>query len=339
MAPPRAIEVCYMYEQMTKKERVKAFFHNKEVDYVPSCFWWHFPSDLPEDKMKARHLTFFLETGEDMLKISSDGFFGWPAEALKPPYDVKKLYDIAHIPMDHPYIRRQVERAKGITSALNGDAVTIYTTFNPLSLLRLQVGWDQMMAWMREDPKAVLHACEVIADDHIGLMDSLLDEGGVDGFLYSAQNAELTRFTAEEYRSWVRPAEKRELDHLHKVSEYVVLHCCGWDADEAGTTDRLTDWQDYPANAISWASYVDHMTIPEIREFFHGLPAYGGFDNRLGCLLQTGTREEIKNETRRLIALGGTRGYMLGPDCSLQNIGTERIRWVTEAAKEAGRHA
>ncbi|MBQ9613353.1 MAG: hypothetical protein IJV14_12320 [Lachnospiraceae bacterium] len=317
---------------MTKRERVQAVFHNEEVDRVPACFWWHFPADLPEEEMAARHLAFFRETGEDMLKISSDGFFGWPAEALQAPYDVKKLYDIRHLPADHPYIRKQVERAKAITGALDEEAVTIYTTFNPLSLLRLQVGWDQMMSWMREDPAAVMHACDVIADDHTALMDALLEEGGVDGFLYSVQNAELTRFTADEYRAWVRPAELKELDHLHKVSEYVVLHCCGWDADEAGTTDRMENWRDYPANLISWASYVDDMTIPQIREFFHGLPAWGGFDNRLGCLLQTGTRQEIQAETQRLMEIGGKKGYMLGPDCSLQNIGTERVRWVIEAA-------
>ena len=227
-----------------------------------------------------------------------------------------------------------MERAKAITAAVKNEAVTIYTTFNPLSLLRLQVGWDQMMQWMREDPAAVMHACDVIADDHTLLMDALLDEGGVDGFLYSVQNAELTRFSEEEYRAWVRPAELRELEHLHRVSEYVVLHCCGWDADEAGTTDRIGNWKDYPANMISWASYVDSLTIPEAREFFHGLPAWGGFDNRPGALLRKGTREEIKAETRRLMELGGRKGFMLGPDCSLPDIGTEKIRWVIEAASE-----
>ena len=324
-----------MSDQMTKTERIKAVFHNEEVDRVPACFWWHFPSDLPEDEMVARHLAFLKETNEDLLKISSDGFFGWPAEALKPPYDVKKLYEIRALPSDHPYFRGQIDRAKAITRALHGEAMTIYTTFNPLSLLRLEVGWDQMMAWMREDPKAVIHACDVIAKDHTALMDALLDEGGVDGFLYSVQNAELTRFTAQEYKEWVRPSELRELTHLNKVSEYVVLHCCGWDADEAGTTDRIENWQDYPANMISWASYVDGMSISQIRSFFHGLPAWGGFDNRIGCLLQTGTREEIRKETERLIGLGGNKGYMLGPDCSLQNIGTQRVRWVVDTA--AGR--
>ena len=83
---------------------------------------------------------------------------------------------------------------------------------------------------------------------------------------------------------------------------------------------------------ISWASYVDDMSIGEIRSFFRGLPAWGGFDNRIGCLLQSGTREEIRKETGRLIELGGNKGYMLGPDCSLQNIGTQRIRWVVDAA-------
>ncbi len=322
-----------MAETMTKFERVTAFFHGEEVDRVPVCFWWHFPADLKPEDMVRRHIDFFHDTGEDMLKISSDGFFGWPAEALKEPYDVKKLYEIEHIPADHPYIRGQVERAKAIVKLLDGAARKIYTTFNPLSLIRLQVGWDQMMAWMREDPKALMHACEVVADDHIAMMDAILHEAGVDGFLYSVQNAEINRFTVEEYREWVTPSELRELQSLHENSEYVVLHCCGWDADEAGTVNHLESWKDYPANVISWASYVDNKDTAQIREFFHGLPAWGGFDNRVGKLIQVGSEDEVKAEARRLIELGGRKGFMLGPDCSLPFMDYHRVRWIVDAAR------
>ena len=127
---------------MTKKERILAAFADATVDHVPVCFWWHFNPSLPHDEMVAAHLKFFHDTDEDLMKISSDGYFGWPAEALKAPHDVKKLYKIEHIPLSHPYMRGQIDRVKAIVSALNGEAMTVYTTFNPLSLIRLQVGWD-----------------------------------------------------------------------------------------------------------------------------------------------------------------------------------------------------
>lgn len=318
---------------MTKKERILAAFADATVDHVPVCFWWHFNPSLPHDEMVAAHLKFFHDTDEDLMKISSDGYFGWPAEALKAPHDVKKLYKIEHIPLSHPYMRGQIDRVKAIVSALNGEAMTVYTTFNPLSLIRLQVGWDQMMAWMREDHAAVMHACDVIAEDHMALMEALVKEGGADGFFYSVQNAELTRFTEQEYKDWVTPAELRELTFLQTITPYVVLHCCGWDADEAGTTDRLENWQNYPANMVSWARYVDLKNTPEIRAFFHGLPAWGGFDNRKGCLLQTGTKEEIQAETKRLIEEAGKHGFILGPDCSLPPMDPGRIRWIVEASR------
>ena len=190
---------------------------------------------------------------------------------------------------------------------------------------------------MRGDPEAVMHACEVIAQDEIALIDCLLREVGVDGIFYSVQNAEVTRFTPEEYKKWVEPSDRRVLDFANSVSRYNVLHCCGWDADEAGTHNHLESWAEYPSGAVSWAAYVDNKDVTQIRAFFRGRPAWGGFDNRTGGVLYAGDKKAVQAETKRLIEQGGSRGFMLGPDCSMPNdITTERIRWVVEAACDAG---
>lgn len=319
---------------MNKRQRVEAAFHNQEADHVPVCMWWHYDGSMPLEEMVEAHLQFLKDTDVDMLKISCDGFFGWPAEALKEPYDVKKLYEIEHISLDHPYMEGQIRRVRMITDALAGKVVTIYTTFCPLSLIRLQVGWDQMMQWMKEDPKAVMHACDVIADDTMALYQTLLEKCGVDGFMYSVQNAEVTRFSVEEYREWVSPSERKVLDFLAARTEYLALHCCGWDADELGTHNHTESWKDYPGNIIGWASCTDTMNACEASEYYGGRPVWGGFDNRKGCLIQTGSKEEIQAETKRLIRERGKKGFMLGPDCSLQKMEPERIRWVVEASRE-----
>lgn len=322
---------------MNKRERVEAFFRNEETDYVPACFWRHYIPELErgEDVAEA-HLKFYRETDLDLVKISSDGFFGWPAKALEDLTDVSALYHIGHVSAEHPFIRGQIERAKKIVQALDGECFTLYTTFCPMSLFRLQVGWDKMMECIRRDPKAVLHACDVIAEDQKKLIEGLLREAGVDGLFYSVQNAELTRFTPEEYREWVRPSDRKILDYANSLSRYNVLHCCGWDADAAGTHNHMESWQDYPAGAVSWAAYVDRLDTAGIRAFFGGMPAWGGFDNRSCGLLYRGTKQEIMEETLRLVAENGRKGYMLGPDCSLPtDVDIEHIKWVVEAARSA----
>ncbi|HIS46688.1 MAG TPA: hypothetical protein IAB46_03835 [Candidatus Scybalocola faecigallinarum] len=320
---------------MNKKERVWAAFHNEVTDHVPCCFWRHYSPEMErgEDVVEA-HLKFYRETDVDLLKISSDGYFGWPEVTLKNLGSARELYGMQHIGSNHPFIREQVARAKAIVDQVKDECMTVYTLFCPLSIFRLQVGWDKMMECMREDPKAVMHACDIIADDEIALIRALIQEAGVDGIFYSVQNAEVTRFTVEEYRQWVEPSDRKVLDFTNSISDCNVLHCCGWDADEAHTHNHLESWKDYPSAVVSWAAYVDHMDVCQIREFFNGRPAWGGYDNRVCGMLYTGTEAEIKAEAKRLIGQGTKKGFMLGPDCSLPNdIDNQRIRWVVEAAR------
>ena len=74
---------------MTKRERVLAALHNQETDYVPGCFWRHYTPEIErgEDVVEA-HMKFYRETDVDFIKISSDGYFGWPEETLKNLNDV-----------------------------------------------------------------------------------------------------------------------------------------------------------------------------------------------------------------------------------------------------------
>lgn len=322
---------------MNKRERVLAALHNQETDYVPGCFWRHYTKQLErgEDIVEA-HMQFYRETDVDFIKISSDGYFGWPEETVKNLKNAEELYHMGHIPMDHPFMTEQLDRVRNIVAAVNGECCTFYTLFCPLSIFRLQVGWDKMMECIRADPEAVMHACDIIADDVNALIKAMID-AGLDGIFYSVQNAELTRFTLEEYEKWVRPSDLKMLNFMNSLSDTNILHCCGWDADEAGTVNHMESWKGYNACTVNWASYVDHMDVTAIKEFFPGMAAWGGFDNRVTGLMYTGTEEEIKEETRRLIRKYGRKGFLLGPDCSLPiNIDLKRIRWVMEASKEMG---
>lgn len=320
---------------MNKRERVLAALHNQETDYVPGCFWRHYTRQLErgEDIVEA-HMQFYRETDVDFIKISGDGYFGWPAKVLENLGHADELFQMEHIPLEHPFLAEQLERARKVVEAAGGECCTFYTLFCPLSIFRLQVGWDKMMECMRENPKAVMYACDMIADDVNVMVKAMIQDAGVDGIFYSVQNAELTRFTMEEYKAWGEPSDRKMLDFMNSISDCNILHCCGWDADEAGTHNHMESWKDYPSAAVNWASYVDHIDIPGIREFYPGKGVWGGFDNRVTGIINTGTEEEVKAETRRLIKIGGRKGFMLGPDCSLPtDIDLKRIKWVMEASK------
>ena len=99
---------------MTKKEWVFAALHNEKTDYVPGCFWRHYAKELKngEDIVKA-HMKFYREVDVDFIKISADGYMGWPEETVKHMTDVSDLYHMGHLTLDHPFMAEQLERISG----------------------------------------------------------------------------------------------------------------------------------------------------------------------------------------------------------------------------------
>ena len=68
------------------------------------------------------------------------------------------------------------------------------------------------------------------------------------------------------------------------------------------------------------------------RRGFPGRVLLGGFNNREGKLLHTGTKEAIQAEARRIVREAGKDRLIIGADCSLpMDIDPVRIRWVIEA--------
>ncbi len=316
---------------MTKRERVLAAFRGEEVDHVPVCMWKHVPSEFwaDDDRFAECQASSYQATDVDFMKLSGDKYFGWPSPLLNKDMKASDLYRLEPLGPNHPYIRGQIRRTGKVVRALGGDCVTLYLIFVPISCLRLSVGYPAMMHLIREDPEAMKYACDVIAQDQMQLVRGILQDAGADGVFYSVQNGEIDRFTAEEYRDWIMPSDRRVLDYANSLSRFNAIHFCAWE----GVPNRLEVWADYKAPVVSWSRYMDIIDISEAQKHF-GCTVWGGFDNRPGTLLYSGSREEIERETASLIAQGGKRNYILGADCSLHNeLPEERIRWVAEAAR------
>ena len=227
-----------------------------------------------------------------------------------------------------PYAQAEVERAKAVKAGLKSDCLVLYNVFAPFSSIRFGTSDELVMRHLREDPKAIEYALDVIAQDNALLCEKLITEAGIDGVYYCVQGGEKNRFTPDEYRRYITPSDLKVLEHANRFSGYNVLHCCGW----AGIPNNLEVWRDYPAAAINWACFIENMGLCEGKEFFGGKCVLGGFDNRATGLMYNGTREEIQEFTRELVQRSGSTGVMLGADCTLPaTVDVNHIQWVVDA--------
>ena len=92
----------------------------------------------------------------------------------------------------------------------------------------------------------------------------------------------------------------------------------------------MEDWKDYQAAAVNWAVYVEKMDINAGRVFFPNVRCIlGGLDNTVNGVLYKGTDDEVKAEIRRLCETNGSKGYILGADCSIpSDTPYDRIRFA-----------
>ena len=75
--------------------------------------------------------------------------------------------------------------------------------------------------------------------------------------------------------------------------------------------------------------------MEEGEEIFGHRCVIGGFDNNADGVLYSGTKEEVQAETRAILDRAGTRGVILGADCTVpKDIDPERFNWVRDAAAE-----
>lgn len=321
---------------MDKRTRVFHALDKQPVDHVPVGFWYHFAGEqaVGEGCVQA-HADYVRDCDLDMLKIMCDGYFPYPVpEDIRTAADWKRLTPLGK---DHPFIAEQVERARRLVQLLGKEMPVFYNVFAPFSSIRFGAGEERVMADIREDKLAVMHALDVIAQDNALLAELLITQAGCDGVYYCVQGGEVGRFTPDEYREMIAPSDLYVLEHANRFSAYNIMHCCGW----AGAKNQLELWKDYPVKCVNWAVYVENLPMEEGRQFFGDKACLGGFQSlhREGQthagILHNGTEEEVKAFTRQLIRSFGTRGLLLGADCTVnENIDHQRIRWVIEAARE-----
>ena len=109
-----------------RKQLVLDAMDGKEVDRVPSGFWFHFlPDEIHANAFKEPALNQQLLAGErkyisefqpDFVKIMTDGFFPYNNDLLYTAKSAKELANIQPLADDDPWFTQQIAYAKEITS-------------------------------------------------------------------------------------------------------------------------------------------------------------------------------------------------------------------------------
>lgn len=329
---------------MNKRERVLAVLQHKDVDYIPGSFWFHFTREedtVGEGAVQA-HLNYYRSADLDFIKIMSDGL-GYPLKVrINSPED---WYKVEPLPKDDPFFADTIQRCRRINEELKGECCTFYNMFSPFNIVRERDvftpeclngrSWDAtVMAHLRFNEKAIIHAMNVIAEDLAYLAQKVIVEGHCDGIYQSVQGAEIGRMTAEEYARIVAPTEMKVIAAANEVSDYNILHMCSW----AGNRNHLSYWKDYPVRVKNWGTGVEGVSLAEGKQLFGGAVLLGGMDNRRDQPLYSGTREEIQAAVRRVIREMDGTPFLLGADCTVPpDTDLNHIRWALEAARTYGK--
>ena len=330
----------------SKRELVFKAIRGEEVERVPVGFWFHFVT-LEEKGQGLNNPRIFQKSVEghrkyverihpDFVKMMSDGFFIYPSNVYSPLVSsIQELASIESIGENHPWIQQQVEVVQAIRATFTEDIASFYNIFSPISYLKrwfrteTSRGDKEVADLFLENPELFREILDVIAEDIAILTKKIIQDGGADGIYLSTQEIQDERITAELYQTYIEPSNIKVLEAANQVGGVNILHICGFQ----GASNNVTIFKDYPAQVFNWATHHEAVSLPQGQELFHGKAVLGGFENGKESLLYGGRKAALQEETKRLLAEAGTRGVLLGADCTVpDDFELERLDWIRQAA-------
>lgn len=180
-----------------------------------------------------------------------------------------------------------------------------------------------------ENPEQFRAILDVIAEDIAILTQKIIQQGGVDGIYLSTQEIQDERITPALYQTYIEPSNIAILEAANQIGGTNILHICGFE----GASNDVTIFKDYPAQVVNWATHHEDVSLTQGQELFPGKAVLGGFENGKKSLLYQGSKAELQDETRRLLAEAGSKGVLLGADCTVpDDFDLERLDWIRQAA-------
>lgn len=313
---------------MNGRDRIFRAMNNKPVDRVPIGFWKHFVTGSDQfnglkkpqvlEETYREHLNYFEKVKPDMMKIMSEGFFGYPPIMVNPLNDGEDLLKIKSIGAEHEWISKQVEHVKHISKHFKEEAAVFYNIFAPLQVIRIKFDFfdhqhDKFVYLAENFPDELRHAGLEIQKDINTLVQSLFDADAIDGIYYCVQNIQSKCFDREKYKKIITPTEIEVLENANERKDCNILHICGYEHHK----NDVSGYNNYRAKIYNWARHTENIELYKGKQIFGGRCVLGGFDNNPNTILDSSSVKDLQAETRNIINENSYAGFILGADCSL----------------------
>jgi uroporphyrinogen decarboxylase len=172
-------------------------------------------------------------------------------------------------------------------------------------------GMENLLLDFMINPDFVHELLDAICDYNLAQVDKAL-EYDIDA-IYFGDDWGQQRGLIMGYELWkefIYPRLKRMYEHVRKAGKYVMIHSCG-DVDEL-----FDDLVDIGLNCFN-------PFQPEVMDVYAILPRYRGrlaFHGGLSMqkILPFGTKQEVINESKKLLKAGEDGGYIFSPSHSVE---------------------
>jgi uroporphyrinogen decarboxylase len=198
------------------------------MDRVPVALWRHFPVDdqRPAD-LAAATIEWQNQYDFDFVKVTPASSFclkDWGMQDAwtgNPEGTRDYTNRLIHSPEDwsslnvldpsQGHLAAQLEALRLIGAGLGGGTPFIQTIFSPLSQARNLVGAANLPVHVRQHPKEVKAALDIITQTTVAFVQAARSTG-IDGIFFALQLATTRVFSGAEYHEFGEPYDRRILD-------------------------------------------------------------------------------------------------------------------------------
>lgn len=326
---------------------IKAF-RNQPENTVPFSVWHHF---TPNEHIEATSQNKMLKAdiiGEqhyirtfhpDFIKLMDDGFFTYQFNNVNEPRNLKSLARIQSLPKHAKWLTNQFRLIKGQLQNVNSHKLTFGSVFSPVTLLKWKLVVDKPASELYQgdriftdlylkDPNIIIKALKVISKD-VKKQIKVERIAGVSGIYYSTQEIQDPRLGKTFFNRVQKPLDMSLIKDMNLQFKTGILHICGF----SGAHNHLPWFVSYQLPVVNWSTDTDGYSLDEGKRLFNNKVVLGGLGITKRDVLYRGNKSEIQQAVNQLLDESGTKGVILGADCTIQrDTPKEHIKWAEEAA-------